>query len=196
MNRIKTHCKHGHPLSGDNVVFDSWGRHQCVTCRGEKTPEEKRTAKRKYDNARRAKRTSEKIESERLAAQGRSAKFRDNNRERLREYQRLWQRAARLKNPERLRMRGRKTNIKRSYGITAEEYEAKLAAQNNLCALCGKSFDLTNEMTRPHLDHNHVTDKLRDFIHGRCNLGIGHFHDDPAMCRKAEEYLLRHPEET
>ena len=31
--------------------------------------------------------------------------------------------------------------------------------------------------------------------HGACNLGIGHFHDDPALCRKAEQYLLRHAEE-
>lgn len=28
----KTHCKHGHPMSGDNLYITSEGRRQCKTC--------------------------------------------------------------------------------------------------------------------------------------------------------------------
>ena len=54
------------------------------------------------------------------------------------------------------------------------------------------------EAIRDHfLDHKDPkTGKLRDFLHARCNLALGNLLDDPAMCRKAEEYLLRHTEET
>ena len=125
----------------------------------------------------------------------RQTEYRERHLEENRKRQRDWKRQEKLDYPERVRARSYAAGIKRRYGLTVEEYTAKLAAQNNLCALCGKPFDPNNELTRAHLDHNHVTDKLRDFIHGRCNLGIGHFHDSPAMCRKAEEYLLRHTEE-
>ena len=193
MSRIKTHCKHGHPLSGDNVVFDSWGRHQCVTCRGEKTPEEKKLARQEYDKQRWANRLPE-TELDRGKRRIAQTRYRENHPEENRQRQRDWKRREMLDRPEHVRARNYRTGIMRRFGITAEVYKAKLAAQNNLCMLCGKPFDYSNEMTRPHLDHNHQTDKLRDFIHGACNLGIGHFHDSPAMCRKAEEYLLRHKE--
>ena len=126
----------------------------------------------------------------------RTAEWATNNQEARKKHSRDWYHNHKDDNPEQLRVRNYRTGIMRRFGITAEVYKAKLAAQNNLCMLCGKPFDYSNEMTRPHLDHNHQTDKLRDFIHGRCNLGIGHFLDSPAMCRKAEEYLLRHKEIT
>ncbi len=39
-NKAKTHCKHGHPLSGDNLFYDSQGYRQCRICQ--------RRANRKY----------------------------------------------------------------------------------------------------------------------------------------------------
>lgn len=32
-NRRKTHCKHGHPLSGGNLYVNPRGQRQCITCR-------------------------------------------------------------------------------------------------------------------------------------------------------------------
>jgi hypothetical protein len=159
MRPLLTHCKWGHPYSGDNLLINAKGRRVCRACRDKRTTE--------WNAANPEKRL--KI-------------FRDSYHKHKDD------------NPEHKKARNFRSGIRRRFGITADEYAAKLAAQNNLCAMCGKPFDYANEHTRPHLDHNHKTGALRDFIHGRCNLGIGHFLDDPALCRKAEEYLLRHKE--
>jgi hypothetical protein len=74
---------------------------------------------------------------------------------------------------------------------STEEYAARLAKQNGLCALCRKPFDDT-EMGRPVQDHDHKTEELREFLHRRCNLGIGNFLDDATLCRQAAEYLVKH----
>lgn len=87
----------------------------------------------------------------------------------------------------------RKVRIKTEYGLTVEEYEARLQAQNNLCALCGKPFQMTPKWGRfsPALDHNHQTGKLRKFLHNKCNRGLGYFDDNPELIKKAVEYLER-----
>lgn len=110
------------------------------------------------------------------------------NAEGMRANRRAWMRKHRHENPE----QARNAYIRQSRGITAVQYDAKLAYQNNLCALCGKSFDKSAKDTSPCLDHNHGTGQLRDFIHERCNKALGMFQDSPELCRKAAEYLERH----
>ena len=72
-----------------------------------------------------------------------------------------------------------------------EEYTARRDKQKGLCALCRQPFE-DSELGRPVQDHNHDTGELREFLHRRCNLGIGNFLDNPAVCIKAAEYLRRH----
>ncbi len=36
VNRLKTHCNKGHPLSGDNLHIEPGGGRRCITCRREK----------------------------------------------------------------------------------------------------------------------------------------------------------------
>ena len=122
----------------------------------------------------------------------RQREYRERHLERNRKKQRDWKRQERINHPERVRLRSRVKGIKRFYGITLEEYEVKLASQNNLCGLCGKPFDATQEKTRPTLDHRHSDGKLRDFLHSNCNRGIGFFYDDADVLIKAAEYLRRH----
>jgi Recombination endonuclease VII len=84
--------------------------------------------------------------------------------------------------------------IEETHGISAEEYYAKLARQENVCAVCLQPFDSTNRMTMPVLDHNHETGEHRDFVHNCCNLGIGFLQDNPDICELAAAYLKRHSE--
>lgn len=77
------------------------------------------------------------------------------------------------------------------YGITGEEYEAMLAAQNGCCAIC-ESSEWSGKDRAPHVDHDHVTGKVRALLCGNCNNGLGNFGDDPARLRAAAEYLERH----
>ncbi|OMQ16050.1 hypothetical protein A7K94_0205190 [Modestobacter sp. VKM Ac-2676] len=78
-------------------------------------------------------------------------------------------------------------HLKRRYGITAEQPEAMLVAQNGLCALCG-------EAPAVHVDHDHSTGAVRDLLCFNCNGGLGQFRDDPDLLRAAAEYVERHAE--
>jgi hypothetical protein len=53
--------------------------------------------------------------------------------------------------------------------------------------LCGELTDLVS-------DHCHSTTLLRDHLCSPCNLGLGHFRDNPEALRKAADYIERHRE--
>lgn len=58
------------------------------------------------------------------------------------------------------------------------------------CAICGKSAAATKQ-NRLAPDHDHHTGEFRGFLCGHCNVGIGHFKDDPDLLIRAAEYLKR-----
>ena len=78
-------------------------------------------------------------------------------------------------NPERVKA----YRAKRRYGLTFEEFD-NLPKQ---CAICGNNTDLV-------IDHDHKTGNFRGVLCRRCNLGLGHFNDNPALLLKAVDYLL------
>lgn len=62
-----------------------------------------------------------------------------------------------------------------------------LASQGGGCAICQKPDGEGKD--RLHLDHDHETGKARGLLCGPCNRGIGMLRDDPALVRKALDYL-------
>jgi hypothetical protein len=77
--------------------------------------------------------------------------------------------------------------LKRKYGISVEEYNLLLEAQNFKCKICGisekeygKSFSV---------DHDHLTDRIRGLLCVRCNSGLGMFCDSIDLLGKAINYL-------
>jgi hypothetical protein len=74
------------------------------------------------------------------------------------------------------------------YGVTPEEYEAKLAALGGQCAICG-SGEWPGKGNRPHTDHDHETGRFRGILCGNCNNALGMFGEDPARLRAAAAYL-------
>ena len=137
-------------------------------------------------------------EEQRIILNARSKKHYYKDVEKTRAYQRNWKKEWAKKNPEAAKEKSYAHGIFHRYGLTVEQYDAKLAAQNNLCGLCGKPFEGETkfkgglEGTAPVLDHDHGSGNLRDFVHRSCNLGIGYFYDDPDLLRMAAEYLERH----
>ena len=84
----------------------------------------------------------------------------------------------------------RNYHISSKYGITSSEYDAKLKAQNSRCSIC--NINLFVKTHQCHLDHDHKTGKLRDFLCTNCNRGLGHFKDSPELLVNAANYLKKH----
>lgn len=78
----------------------------------------------------------------------------------------------------------RRNNIRKRYKITPEEYDAIVG--QDACEICGV------EGVRLHLDHCHVSGKVRGGLCRNCNIGLGLFQDSPNVLANALEYLNTH----
>jgi len=87
---------------------------------------------------------------------------------------------------KRSREQNRKYNIQK-YGITIDEYDALLEAQDGCCAVCGTLYP--GKQGRFCVDHDHTTGKIRGLLCATCNLGLGHFQDDVERLQLAIDYL-------
>ena len=76
--------------------------------------------------------------------------------------------------------------LKRRYGIDYDDYELMLKQQNGVCAICGKVDPYKRALA---VDHDHSTKKVRGLLCNPCNTSLGKMHDDPALLRRAAEYL-------
>jgi len=94
----------------------------------------------------------------------------------------------RRRSPEAKRAQ-RDGHLRRKYGITVEQYDAMLAAQGGVCAICGRE---PNPNISLHVDHDHETGALRGLTCFRCNQAMGAFGEDPRLLRAAADYLLEH----
>ena len=94
----------------------------------------------------------------------------------------------------RTRVHNRKYQLRRRYGLTPEQYEAKLADQNGVCMICGQppNPEGVRAASRLHQDHDHATGRNRDLICLNCNRGIGYLKDNPDLLRVVAEYIERH----
>jgi hypothetical protein len=90
--------------------------------------------------------------------------------------------------PERRRAM-RDLYYRRTHDLSADEADAILEAQGGVCAICGKRPERLGSM---HLDHDHDTGIIREFLCITCNQGLGLFQDDAELLVAAAEYLLRH----
>lgn len=77
--------------------------------------------------------------------------------------------------------------LQKTYGISLEEYDRLLEAQDNGCAICGKTPEENGQ--RLAVDHNHDTGEVRGLLCSQCNTGIGNLGDSPDRLRLAIRYL-------
>ena len=86
-------------------------------------------------------------------------------------YKEMWRKA----NPESTIA----TKRKAFSGLTRGEQEALFNSQGGRCAICGEEIGLVSA----HLDHNHLTGKVRGFLCAPCNLMLG-------VARESRERLI------
>ena len=98
--------------------------------------------------------------------------------------------AAKPGNVQRRRKLYREQRYRRVYGISVEELNTMIEQQGNRCAICD------NEMIpgKRHLDHDHVSGKVRAVLCMKCNRGLGFFKDSLDLLHKAAAYLEHHHE--
>lgn len=84
----------------------------------------------------------------------------------------------------------RRWRLFQMYGITRDEYDQKLADQNNCCAICGTHVSNTKRALA--VDHDHDTNKVRGLLCGKCNTGLGQFQDSIELLEQAVNYLKEH----
>lgn len=99
-------------------------------------------------------------------------------------------RTFRSNHPELMAQRRRTYWLKRLYGITDEDFDAMLAAQDGRCAIC-RTDEPGGGHNRFHVDHCHETDVVRGLLCNNCNRGLGMFKDSRAHLASATAYLAR-----
>lgn len=89
----------------------------------------------------------------------------------------------------------RKNHLKTKYGMSLEEFAARLDGQGGLCLICLKRHEKSLCV-----DHDHNTKQLRSLLCSNCNVGLGNFNDDSAALRRAGDYVdywqLCHPSQS
>lgn len=74
----------------------------------------------------------------------------------------------------------------KQYRLTPEKFRSLLEEQNYQCKIC---TDPINEETA-RLDHCHQTNDRRGLLCHHCNVGLGHFKEDPCILEAAKTYIL------
>lgn len=94
----------------------------------------------------------------------------------------------RKENPDRYKLRDQKTDLKRKYGLTVEQYDDMVKSQNGVCAICkqppGKK--------RLAVDHCHKTGKNRELLCSPCNTALHKMEQEIEWADAARNYLLKH----
>ena len=82
--------------------------------------------------------------------------------------------------------------LKRTYGITLENYNELLIAQDCKCAICSKELDFEAwGADSPVVDHCHTQGHVRGILCNECNRGLGYFRDNVNALAKAISYLTK-----
>jgi hypothetical protein len=76
--------------------------------------------------------------------------------------------------------------LRRTFGISSDEYDAMLESQGGVCAICGRPPRKGSSL---HVDHDHETGCVRGLLCFRCNGGLGQFAESPERLVEAAEYL-------
>lgn len=112
----------------------------------------------------------------------RRAKYRENNREKIRAYGRQWKKNNPTKTSD---------SYKKLYGITEEDYLRMLAEQKGVCKIClqQETAKVRDKVKRLSVDHCHKTGEVRGLLCHKCNTTLGKYEDKIETFERFIEYL-------
>lgn len=77
----------------------------------------------------------------------------------------------------------RESKIKKLYNISSDEYDNLYESQMGRCKICN------NQHIRLHIDHCHVTGRVRGLLCSKCNMAIGLFNDNIEVLKETIKYI-------
>lgn len=85
----------------------------------------------------------------------------------------------------------RKYHHRKNFGLKDGEYDAMVARQGGLCAICRRPEEtkLRGKVKLLAVDHDHATGKVRALLCAKCNTAIGQMNDSPELLEAAAAYL-------
>lgn len=95
---------------------------------------------------------------------------------------RIYSKRHRDKYPE----KKREYYLNKTYALTAETYSVLYQTQQGKCKICCHVNPDTETL---HVDHDHVTGRVRGLLCRKCNTMLGFAEDDTARLLRAVEYL-------
>lgn len=78
-------------------------------------------------------------------------------------------------------------HLRRTYGLSADEYDQLAAEQSGLCAICKNPPPGRRALS---VDHDHATGQVRGLLCNSCNSAMGRIGDDPDRLLAMAMYLL------
>lgn len=89
-------------------------------------------------------------------------------------------------------IRSRASMLRKRYGLSMDDYERMLVAQDRRCAICKTDSPARRVRRYFSVDHCHVTKKVRGLLCHRCNILVSHAEN--ALFPEALKYIQRHIE--
>jgi hypothetical protein len=85
----------------------------------------------------------------------------------------------------------RDSHLRRRFGLTPTQYDAKFAEQGEVCAICHRPETSTwrGKVRRLGVDHDHETGAIRGLLCTKCNRGLGWFDDEADLLVAAAQYV-------
>src|SRR4051812_43375900 len=83
--------------------------------------------------------------------------------------------------------KARAGHLRRKYGITEEQYNELLTAQEHSCGVCAKHE--SSFTVRLAVDHNHRTGEIRGLLCRYCNHRLVGRHTDSKLVHRIADYL-------
>lgn len=92
------------------------------------------------------------------------------------------------------KIKGKSYYLKSTYGISQETFNSMYQSQKGKCRIC--SIDISSEIGqtkkgKAHVDHCHVTGKVRGLLCTKCNTILGMSNDSIRILQEAINYLER-----